>query len=305
MSTNGTLLTRKLMAELMRRRVFVSLSVDGPPDVHDAQRPTAGGRGSAAALREGIEILLEANPCANVQCVVTPESAGRLDESARWLAKRGFSYITTALDYGAPWTREAMRKLEGAYRRLAEWYEGETRRGRKIYLSCFDEKIRTWSNGPPETCERCSIGYKQFSIAPSGRLYPCVQFVRDDDERTAEFVIGDVEHGFAETRRRGLNAQAEGEKEECGGCALQSRCSSWCACVNWQSTGRLDRASPVVCAHDQMLMPIADKVAEKLWRGRSALFMHKFYNPAFPVLNFVEDIVVRRATAEEKAAMRP
>src|SRR6185503_1024497 len=99
---------------------------------------------------------------------------------------------------------------------------------------------------------------RQFSIAPSGRLYPCVQFVQEDQNH--EFVIGDVFTGFDAQRQNAVSCCAEHEKPECGGCALIDRCSSWCACINWQSTGSLDRASPLVCEHERLLMPIADDV---------------------------------------------
>ena len=71
------------------------------------------------------------------------------------------------------------------------------------------------------------------------------------------------------------------------------RCASWCACSNWAGTGRLDRASPVVCAHERLLTPIADRVANQLWKRRDPHFLHKHYNPAFPVLAFLEDVTVR------------
>ena len=228
-----------------------------------------------------------------MNCVVTPDSASSLDRSVPWLYESGFRYISTAVDYSGAWTRASFRELERAYERLGVWYTTRTLRGDKLYLSCFDERIRTRTRGPLDRSERCSIGVRQFSIAPSGRLYPCVQFVREDMDD--EFVIGTIEAGFDEDRRRAIHGCSEGERPECGGCALSDRCSSWCACVNWQSTGRLDRASPMVCEHDRMLTPIADHVANALWKRRSSLFIHKHYNPAFPVLDFFEDVVVREA----------
>ncbi len=301
MSTNGILLNERTVSELARREVYVSISLDGDPAAHDAQRPDANGNGTAARLTEVIPRLLAWNPCAAVNCVVTPHSAAHLDRSVAWLFEHGFRYVSTAIDYSGKWTRRSFRALRKAYRRLGDWYIDRTLAGHKFYLSCFDERIRTRTRGPLERSERCSIGLRQFSIAPSGRIYPCVQFVREDDDD--EFVIGDVVNGFSERRRHAVNRSSEGERAECSGCVLIERCSSWCACVNWQSTGSLDRASPMVCEHDRMLMPIADRVANSLWKRRSSLFIHKQYNPAFPVLDFLEDVVVRELdTAEVDAS---
>lgn len=286
MSSNGLLLSERVIADLAERGVFVSLSIDGEPATQDAQRPDARGRGSAESLQEIIPRVLAWNPHTAVNCVITPQSAERADASVRWLFAQGFRYVSTALDWGAPWTRRDLRALAAAYTRLGEWYVGETLRGRRFYLSCFDEKIHTRSRGPLEMSERCAMGQRQFSIAPSGRLYPCVQFVREDDR--PEWCIGDVWQGFDEAKRKAMLDLAEKPRDECGGCALSGRCGSWCACMNFQGTGRIDVASPLVCEHDRMLTPIADRVGNQLWKRRDPLFLHKHYNPAFPVLSHIE-----------------
>ncbi len=293
MSTNGLLLSREVLDALVARGVFISISLDGDPSVQDAQRPDARGRGTSERLKDVIERLLTVNPCANVTCVATPAHADRLDRSVRWLFSRGFRYVSTTLNYGEEWTRADLRRLEGAYRRLADWYVERTLGGEKLYLSCFDEKIRTRALGPLGKSERCSIGTKQFSIAPSGRLYPCVQFVHEDDDAAAEWVLGDVWGGFEADRRSALASCADAPKDECSGCAIDDRCASWCACVNWQSTGRVDRTSPLVCEHERILMPIADEAANRLWKSDDPTFVHKHYNPAFPVISFAEHLVMR------------
>ncbi len=290
MSTNGTLLTEEIMEELSRRKVYVSISMDGDPSVQNRQRPDVQGRGTAEQLEPVMDRLLRWNPCANVNAVVTPESAPVLDQSVKWLREQGFSYISTTLDYSANWTLENLKPLKSAYERLATYYLERTLAGDKFYISCFDEKIRSHARGPLDPSERCVLGYRQFSIAPSGRLYPCVQFVGEDQD--SSFVIGDVRTGFNETNRNSIFCCSEQDKPECDGCALKSRCSSWCACVNWQSTGRIDQASPVVCEHERMLLPIVDRVASRLWKRRDPLFIHKHYNPAFPVFSFLEDLVL-------------
>jgi uncharacterized protein len=201
------------------------------------------------------------------------------------------------LDFGGAWDGAALDALHGSLQRLADWYVAATSQGRRFYLSCFDERIRTHTQGPVAASERCQIGTRQFSIAPSGRLYPCVQFVHED--RDGGFAIGDVWSGFDASRQAALGAGAESDKPECGGCALMSRCSSWCACVNFQSTGRIDRPSPVLCEYERMLIPIADRIGKRLVRSRNSLFLHKHYNPAYPVLSHLE-IVAGDAEGERR-----
>jgi len=65
-------------------------------------------------------------------------------------------------------------------------------------------------------------------------------------------MIGHIEYGFNEDCRDYISRASEKEKPECEGCAIKDRCSSWCACVNYMSTGSVEQASPVVCHHEKM-----------------------------------------------------
>ncbi len=61
MSTNGTLLSAELMQKLYNHGVFVSLSVDGHPDVHDAHRLDAGGKPTSLKVKKAAEMMLRYN----------------------------------------------------------------------------------------------------------------------------------------------------------------------------------------------------------------------------------------------------
>jgi uncharacterized protein len=56
--TNGTLFNEENIAFLKRYNFNVSISVDGPPQINDVQRPSAGGTGSTAKVLEGLQLLL-------------------------------------------------------------------------------------------------------------------------------------------------------------------------------------------------------------------------------------------------------
>jgi len=286
MSTNGTLLTPDLLDELLRRRIYISLSIDGSPEVNDRQRPNAAGKGTSKMIEKAGRLLLSRNPATNVTCVITPESAPHAAESVDWIFGQGFKYITTTLDYSGAWTTDDMAALKKSYQQLAVWYERKMKAQQRFYLSAFDERIQSRTMNPLQPTERCLIGYKQFSIAPDGELYPCITFVTT--EKIPEFMIGHIEHGFNEDCRDYISRASEKEKPECAGCAIKDRCSSWCACVNYMSTGSVEQASPVVCHHEKILMPIVDKVANRLWKKRSRMFVHKHYNPVYPIISHIE-----------------
>jgi uncharacterized protein len=134
------------------------------------------------------------------------------------------------------------------------------------------------------------LGFRQFSIAPDGALYPCIQFVTT--ETLPEFMIGHILHGGIDNNcRQHLHSCSEKTKPECNGCALQGRCASWCSCINFASTGSITSASPVVCYHERTLIPLVDEMANRLWKKRNQMFLHKNYNPSYPLIDFLEYVV--------------
>ena len=160
------------------------------------------------------------------------------------------------------------------------------KKNERFYLSFFDERIRSRTYKPLQANERCLIGTKQFSIAPNGELYPCIQFVKTNS--LPEFMIGHVSTGFDKSCQQHFNHLSEKEKPECNGCQLESRCSKWCTCINFMSTGRIDQASPIVCYNEKILIEIVDKTADYLWKNRNNHFIHKHYNEDYNIISHFE-----------------
>lgn len=291
MTTNGLLLDEAFLTGPDTGEIFIAMSVDGVPEVHDAHRRDATGAGSFARLAPKIDLLLKHKPYAPVMMVTTPGTVDRYAESVQYLYQRGFHYLISSLDYSADWSERDMTVLGKQYAKLADWYERETLAEAKFYFSPFEVKIA--SHVFPGSCrkERCELGQRQISVAPDGGLFPCVQFVGDPS-----YAIGTAFDGIDEDARARLYAANGEEKESCVDCAVRERCNHYCGCLNRQATGRIDQVSPVLCAHERIVLPIADKLAARLFKRRAPMFIQKHYNDLFPLISLVEDTVAKRET---------
>lgn len=75
--TNGTLLTDE-WAEFFREHGFlVGLSIDGPPEIHDAYRVDKGGKGSSGRVQAGLDVLRRHGVEWNALTTVHAASSGR------------------------------------------------------------------------------------------------------------------------------------------------------------------------------------------------------------------------------------
>jgi uncharacterized protein len=286
-TTNGLLLDEEFLEFSLEEDVLVAMSFDGVREAHDRHRRLADGSPSFDLLLQRLKLLLAARPYSSVLMVVTPETVSRLTESVEFLLDLGCRYLIVSLDYSAPWTEAAFRILEQEYRGLAKRYIRWTEAGRKFYLSPFEVKLSSHINRHCYRKERCELARRQLSVDTEGYLYPCVQFTRGGPE--SDWCIGHVARGIDERRRRRLHDASEEEKESCRSCAAKERCNSTCGCLNWQTTGSINAVSPVLCRHERMLLPIADRVGAHLYRKRAPLFLHKHYNAAYPVISLLEE----------------
>lgn len=57
LQTNGTLISEKFLKECVKRNIGISLSIDGPKEIHDKNRRYASGEGTFSRVIESIELL--------------------------------------------------------------------------------------------------------------------------------------------------------------------------------------------------------------------------------------------------------
>jgi uncharacterized protein len=155
----------------------------------------------------------------------------------------------------------------------------------------------------PKQCqqERCELGLRQISVAPDGTLYPCTQFAANGGDPA--FAIGHATTGIDYAARDRIYALNVEEKPGCDTCAIRARCNHHCGCLNRQATGNIRTVSPVLCAHERIVLPIADALAARLFKRRSPMFLQKHYNELYPLVSLVEDTAAARTGSNRNEEM--
>jgi uncharacterized protein len=287
MTTNGLLLDEEFLQFAVANDLLIAMSLDGVRAAHDRYRRLPDSSSSFDCLLPKLRMLLAVRPYASVLMVVNPDTARLLTESVSFLFDEGCRYLIVSLNYAAPWADAELEELARQYERLGELYIEWTRQGRKFYLSPFEVKLSSHIQGEDVCREHCELGIRQISIDPRGFLFPCVQFTTAGPE--SRWCIGDVVSGIDVDKRNQLRDESQDVKEPCRRCSIRHRCHNTCGCLNWQTTGSVASVSPVLCRHEQMLVPIADRIGETLYHEQNLLFLNKHYNPAYAMLSLIED----------------
>ena len=219
---------------------------------------------------------------------VTPETVDFYEESVRYLLDQGIRYLIVSLNYAGAWTDTHIKKLQSQYKALSKLYKKLTLDQKKFYFSPFEMKFISHIKEDDVLCRKCALGMKQISIAPDGRIYPCVQFVKDGVSNT-EYSIGNVTTGIDEDKRHEMYMKSIKKYDICQSCDYSERCTNDCSCLNWQATGYLNEVSPVLCETERILLPVVDKLGEDLYRRRAPMFIQKHYNAIYPILSLLDD----------------
>jgi uncharacterized protein len=89
----------------------------------------------------------------------------------------------------------------------------------------------------------CGSGTEYFAVTPSGDLYPCHQFVGEE-----EYKMGDIWQGVTNTEKanefKHCNVYA---KKECDDCWAKLYCSGGCAANAYHATGSVNGAYEYGC----------------------------------------------------------
>ncbi len=249
MTTNGILLDEEKLAFINREMGNLVLSLDGRREVHDRMRPRRGGQGSYDEILPKFLRAAESRGQMNYYVRGT-YTRYNLDfaEDVLHFADLGFKQISVepvvadgSEDYAL--RPEDIPALEKEYDRLAKEMIRRHKEGRPFNFFHFMIDLE----GGPCVAKRlsgCGSGCEYLAVTPWGDLYPCHQFVGQE-----EFLMGNVDEGLTRTdiRERFQNCNVY-TKEACRDCFAKFYCSGGCAANAYHFDGDINGAYDIGCA---------------------------------------------------------
>ena len=271
-STNAVGLTAKQAAFLREHEFDVSVSFDGPPEVHDASRKSLNGRGSFARMSRGLSHLLDGRP--PFTSVAGRLHRGNTDVFKSFMAayeatqgKQGIAFTLARLspDHPLRLREEDVDAILASYRRLIDLVIEQTAKGEYGYLSSliigndylgrFIPRLNTRSRGN----RRCGAGLSLFVVATDGGVYPCRSLVG-----LQEYRLGDVWAGIDRARHEPWFHLAVEEREDCRDCWARYLCGGGCYAQAAIACGSPARPNPVECRYTRGLMELTMELIARL-----------------------------------------
>ncbi|MGE5337364.1 MAG: radical SAM protein, partial [Gemmatimonadota bacterium] len=210
LTTNGTRFTPEVLDFLREHPISLSISIDGPPDLHDANRRYAGakGAGTYADIVAGLQQLranLARPPAARV--TLTPEQWARVPEVFYHLRDLGF--LEVGIAPVSPVTADLLPTPEqedvllAGFADLAAHFADQAAEGRLLPFSNLLDLLARLHRGQVKEAP-CGAGLGYLALDAEGRLFLCHRLAGVD-----RFSVGDLETGIDHARIRDcLAAQA-------------------------------------------------------------------------------------------------
>jgi uncharacterized protein len=186
-TTNGSLVTKDIAAELARASVRTVVSIDGLPETNDALRTLKSRYGERSAYKlamRGFEALIAAGVNTSISSVVSNKTDfTRMPEFFRTLRAAGCREIelTLAMQTDALRAQDGFRDVGGMAAQLVDLYRDAEEQGLLVSGDWIDpfrgilsnRKFRDDREIHRPLGAGCQATEHQISVEPNGDLFPC------------------------------------------------------------------------------------------------------------------------------------
>ncbi len=246
LTTNAMMLTPPMQEFLIDNQIETVLSLDGSQETNDLNRVDPQGKGSFNTVSQNIKEYLSKNPPPFFIRGTYTSQTVHFADSVRYLFNEGFPVVSmepvVGKNYGFALKEDDLPEIFKQYELLSQWYLEEKFKGRDITFFHFlldplrgpDLKRRTGG---------CGAGRDYLAISPEGNIYPCHQFVGEND-----FILGNLTEGLNNLLLRNRFISLDfSTKDKCLQCWARFYCSGGCHANHYFANGNIYQPDDLEC----------------------------------------------------------
>lgn len=248
--TNGTLLTDEWCRFLKRNHFLVGLSLDGPPEIHNAYRRMRSGKPSHPLILRGLRLLQKHQVDFNVTCCISDVSACSPLTVYRYFKALGVEYLqfaplverepetadrNTGLKHACPDTpSKSFAMMKGSVGSLDygkflsivfdEWVHKDIG---QVYVMNFEWALGAWLGLPASYCIFAPSCGEALAVEHNGDIYSCDHYVYSsyhlgnlNRDRLSDLLFSPTQQAFRQKKST--------LPERCLGCSYRFACHGEC-----------------------------------------------------------------------------
>lgn len=266
-TTNGILLDDEKIEYIDRNMSNVVLSLDGRKEVNDRMRNTITGEGSYDIIVPKFKKMVKKREKENKDYFVRGTfTSYNLDFSQDIMEFYNLGFKKTSIEpvvtdpneeYALK--KEHLQTILNEYEKFSKEYIDIKKKDKNFSFFHFMIDL---NQGPCiiKRASGCGAGSEYMAVTPEGDLYPCHQFVGNED-----FKIGDVFEGIKneEVREKFKKAHVF-NKEKCRTCWARFYCSGGCHANAYNSNGDINKPYELGCEMEKKRLECAISILANL-----------------------------------------
>ncbi len=246
LTTNALLLDDEVIDFVIANEIGVILSLDGRKEVNDRHRILNNGAGSYDLILPRIKKMVEHNPVSYY--VRGTFSRQNLDFASdlEHLVELGFDCVSlepaVGPENGFAIQESDLPQVLEEYERLTELLLNYHRQGKHIHFFHYNLNLQ---KGPclAKRSTGCGAGIEYLVITPEGDIYPCHQFVGEDD-----FYMGNLQEGQVNRKIRSKFENNQLKNKDCKRCWVRYFCGGGCHAQAYRQHGNISIPHYPSCA---------------------------------------------------------
>lgn len=267
LTTNGVLLNNEVADYLVQEKVSVVLSLDGRQVVNDRMRPYASGKGSYAQILPNILNFIKKRPESSRYAVGsyyyvrgtytrynTDFYQDVLHMVDQGIKRVSVEPVVASAETDYAFREEDLTGIMESYDILGEKVLEYSRKGKEFSFFHFNAGL---DEGPCliKRVSGCGAGHEYIAISPEGDIYPCHQFVGQEQYKLGS--LHDTEVQLKEEIVDDFRKANIYSKQECLTCWARYSCSGGCHAANAASGEGLTKVYALGCQLQKKRLEVA------------------------------------------------
>ncbi len=243
-TTNGTILSKKVLAVIKKYNVSLLVSLDGPEIITNINRPHKNSRkntyneiikNSNVLKNEGIDFTFRSTITAGTKNLIDYAS---FFESLRIGYNFAFCFDTYSVKHlDSNWDRQNLEILSESFRSLMDYYYEKFKNKETIYAYYLLEQMRRISI---RACQfiSCGAGQNMFAVNADQTIYNCMNFTP-----IPQTSVGTLNSGIDLLKNELFKPKLVDATLKCNTCNIRNLCGGGCVAekyISSRTTGNFD-----------------------------------------------------------------
>lgn len=262
-TSNGTLMNKEVVDWMNKYRSYFMISIDGPKDIQDSNRPCAvKGCSSWDMIEKNLPYIMEQIPFLNSRMSPTPQHIHRMAETFRLFYDK--YHILTQMYSPVcelEWTKEKLNIAEDQLKQICDMIVEKRLQGKEFNVKHLDDAVTNIEMKRSRAEFPCGAGRFYVGISTEGIIYPCHRFNKYDGRDWREKAyIGNIDDGIInkEFRDQFIHYLEHKVPDECINCELYGNlCDRPCYAICYDLEGNINKSPKVVCDWNKMHAKVA------------------------------------------------